>query len=533
MRPAAPAPLPRAVPLYAVWDAPRAADAAPSSSSSSSAAAVGITFCCRGRVQLPPRGLAARGGLLGALALLLLAAAAFAATAAAGAAAALGAGATAAAGALIAAASLALLLVVVGDPGVLPRHATALRGLVDAALAPPAGAQLLRAAAEAPAAEARALGDAPLVAASAALAAVAAPRAAATLKFCVTCRIWRPPGAHHCSRCNVCVAGFDHHCDFIGKCVGSGNARAFLIMLWTFAAASAAGLAYALAAALSAIVRAAAADADFAAELPLWAAGGGLLGAATLAMLCLPAALAGGRTVWCLVAAGAAALLAGFGRAAGPDLAAPAVPALIAVPVFLGLLGLVSGLAVSFSCTFAARRTTKAELAAKRAAASVAKSAAAAVAAVVAAGDGGAGAAVATPAADASATIVAPPLSARLASLLRLLLTPAPQRMVDFTADVSELAAAVRAFEKAAFLRAVAASQPGAAPLDAEPLPPGCDWRTIEALRASVDNNFFHDVIAIGEACRAAEARPVLGVVVGSKFLLPGVEMSLAPPAPF
>ena len=519
--------------LHLVWETPRADDAA--GPSPGPAPAVGLAFCCGGRVLLPPRGLAARGGLLAALALLVLAAAAFSCVAALGAAAALGAGATAGAGALLLAAGVALLRVAGGDPGVLPRHVSALRGLAGAALAPPAGAQLLSVSASAPVAEASAdslRAAPPLVAASAALAALAAPggggggasaaaaaSAATLVKFCVTCRIWRPPGAHHCSRCNVCVAGFDHHCDFIGKCVGSGNARAFLLMLWLLVVASAACLAYVAAAALLAVMRAAAAGAGFAGERerPLWACGGGLLGAAALAAALLPATCASNALARALGLGGLGATGAAFASAAGPAAAAAALPALLATLLFSQLLALVVGLAVSFSCTFAAQRTTKAELAA----AAHARNAAAAA-----------------PSAGASPRAL-PSLSARFASLLRILATPAPPRMVDFAADVSELAAAVRAFEKAAYLRAKAASQLDSASAAAAPPPPAAeapppvvDWRSLEALRRSVDSNYLDDALAIGEAC-AAVARRVPGVLVGSRFLLPGVELLPAPPSPF
>jgi hypothetical protein len=269
-------------------------------------------------------------------------------------------------------------------------------------------------------------------------------------------------------------------------------------------------------------MRAAAAGADFAGERerPLWACGGGLLGAAALAAALLPATCVSNTLARALGLGGLGATGAAFASAAGPAAAAAALPALLAALLFSQLLALVAGLAVSFSCTFAAQRTTKAELAA----AAHAQNAAAAA-----------------PSADASPRAL-PPLSARFASLLRLLATPAPPRMVDFAADVSELAAAVRAFEKAAYLRAKAASQLDSAsaaaaaaappPPAAEAPPPVVDWRSLEALRRSVDSNYLDDALAIGEAC-AAVARRVPGVLVGSRFLLPGVELSPAPPSPF
>jgi hypothetical protein len=322
----------------------------------------------------------------------------------------------------------------------------------------------------------------------------------------------------------VCVAGFDHHCDFLGKCVGSGNVRAFLLMLWAFVAASAGGLAYTASAAAVTVARAAAAGADFGAERDLWAAAGGLFGLAAAAAACLPGprsvsgALVRALFIGGAAAAGAAAVLAAFARAAGAAAATAAAPALLATPLFLYLLGLVASLASTFSCTFAARRTTKAELAARHAGS---------------AADGTAGAAGASGAAQRSA-VPPTPFAERLANFARLLATPAPRRMVDFTADVSELAAAVRAVEKAAFLRAVAASQrPDAAPL------PGAesakmavaDWRCLEALRASVDSNYVEDAVAVGEG--VGGCRPVAGVLVGSSLLLPGVVLSPAPPPPF
>jgi hypothetical protein len=126
-------------------------------------------------------------------------------------------------------------------------------------------------------------------------------------------------------------------------------------MLWLLVVASAACLAYVAAAALLAVMRAAAAGADFAGERerPLWACGGGLLGAAALAAALLPATCVSNALARALGLGGLGATGAAFASAAGPAAAAAALPALLAALLFSQLRARGAGLAVSFSCTVA------------------------------------------------------------------------------------------------------------------------------------------------------------------------------------
>ncbi len=121
---------------------------------------------------------------------------------------------------------------VLADPGVLPRHVTAIADVAGAELGPPSCARYT---------PPPVFDIAPLWPALGG----GGPRGGGEegglphvrmIKFCLTCRIWRPPGAHHCSTCNSCVEGFDHHCDTVGKCVGAGNILLFRVFLWTLTA---------------------------------------------------------------------------------------------------------------------------------------------------------------------------------------------------------------------------------------------------------------------------------------------------------
>jgi hypothetical protein len=55
---------------------------------------------------------------------------------------------------------------------------------------------------------------------------------AAQRAWCYTCEIYRPPSTSHCRTCDACVVGHDHHCWWLATCIGRGNHRSFLLLLW-------------------------------------------------------------------------------------------------------------------------------------------------------------------------------------------------------------------------------------------------------------------------------------------------------------
>jgi hypothetical protein len=482
-----------------VWDSDVDADADASADPAGAASAPrGLAFGCGGRALLPR----AAPGLSVTLAACAASLALFVWTAAANADS-LGAGFPAVCAALMLPTLLCLGVVLAGDPGVMPRHVTSVRGLAGARLAPPPFVSDL------------ALG--PAAAAALEAEAEAPAGGAATVKFCKTCRLWRPLSAHHCSACNACVAGFDHHCDFLGKCVGAGNMRSFLLLLWlmlatsalcfTFCATVAArGIVVAVAAGGAGGAGGAVAGADAqAVQTRLVAAGGALVGAVALCCVFLPAVLTALRRCLsgptCFVLAlpaglvGFGSLLAAYVRFVGAGDGARAVPGFLGAPFFLLLTLQTLLVAGSMTCTVAARSTTKAELrraAAREAAAKARREAAAGgeggkaargaapppplVAVVAAANPGRTGdesrrapeaAAVVTAAAAAAATrgeapthgtgtslSAIPGFAERVRIIAALMLSRGPRRLVDFSADARELRAAVLEFERAAFLRA-------------------------------------------------------------------------------
>ena len=51
-------------------------------------------------------------------------------------------------------------------------------------------------------------------------------------RACKWCAQFKPDRAHHCRVCKACVLRMDHHCPWIGTCVGFGNHKPFLLLLF-------------------------------------------------------------------------------------------------------------------------------------------------------------------------------------------------------------------------------------------------------------------------------------------------------------
>lgn len=450
----------------------------------------GVRFACAGRWILPPKA----GNIAPAIAasLFILAIAVYAVQCSLtvnG----LGAGPVVTGGVMLLLAWLAIWRIMTSDPGILPRHVTALQ---VCSFIPPC---------EAPEAVLGPTYD--FRRSSPSSADPAQGMVSPTVRWCVTCRIWRPPGAHHCRTCDTCVAGFDHHCDVINKCVGAGNMHAFLCFEFAVGAA----MAYLTAHAIAAIAVLHDRGADYGQQSQLWIAGGSLLGIMMLlsclrggSLLCLHTMCAsflhgaiGGSGLICLVVA--------FIRTS-PDVHLPLLPCLLGVPLYLSLGAFSCMSGISQTCLALNEVTRKDVL---------------------------------------RGTVQLDQLYARstrqrVRRLMRLLCATAPPRLVDFGADVSSLAAVVKSVQKSIFDAAMRKSQESASlsvgdvpaeltaaisdsgtvaecvavavPANPTPSAPATDDQTVAALAQSVASGYMQDVHAVCRAYAAAGLQ-VAGVV--------------------
>jgi len=51
-------------------------------------------------------------------------------------------------------------------------------------------------------------------------------------RYCKWCEKYKPDRCHHCRVCRQCILKMDHHCPWLGNCVGFGNHKYFLLVIF-------------------------------------------------------------------------------------------------------------------------------------------------------------------------------------------------------------------------------------------------------------------------------------------------------------
>eukprot|EP00929_Paragymnodinium_shiwhaense_P045366 TRINITY_DN23189_c0_g1_i1.p1 TRINITY_DN23189_c0_g1~~TRINITY_DN23189_c0_g1_i1.p1 ORF type:complete len:318 (-),score=31.27 TRINITY_DN23189_c0_g1_i1:285-1238(-) len=51
-------------------------------------------------------------------------------------------------------------------------------------------------------------------------------------RYCKWCECYKPDRCHHCRVCRSCILRMDHHCPWIANCVGFGNHKFFLLLVF-------------------------------------------------------------------------------------------------------------------------------------------------------------------------------------------------------------------------------------------------------------------------------------------------------------